>query len=168
MTTKTMDVSRIVFPTVNQVRYEVVPQTFELGPDDILIETEYSLISAGTELAKLTGIQKVDYPFVPGNRSVGKVIAVGKAVDLFQPGHRVFSHTPHMSHARATRLCVPIPAEVRPADSAIVGMALVAMTALRIGEVELGDRVAVIVLGMVGNLAAQLLHHIFDRKPVRP
>lgn len=154
---KPISVQKITFPTPNQVATVTEAQTFNLQANDVLIQTRYSLVSAGTELAKLTGLQQVAYPFVPGNRAVGEVIAVGDAVTDFAVGDFVFSHTPHVSHALATRLCVPIPLDVDPQASALVGLALVAMTALRVGQVELGDRVAVIGLGLVGNLAAQLL-----------
>jgi len=157
MTTKPITLQTITFAQTNQVETITEERTFTLQPDDVLIQTRYSLVSAGTELAKLTGLQQVNYPFVPGNRAVGEVVAVGRDVTKFQQGDFVFSHTTHASHTLATRLCVPIPADVDPQASALVGLALVAMTALRIGEVELGDRVAVIGMGLVGNLAAQLL-----------
>ena len=152
-----IDVRRVVFPAIEQVAVDQAAQTFDLGPEDVLIGTEYSLVSAGTELAKLSGLQKVDYPFVPGNRAVGKVLAVGSAVRDLQPGIRVFSHIPHASHALATRLRVAVPDDVEPCMAPMVGLALVGMTAVRVGQVELGDRVAVIGLGVVGNLTAQLL-----------
>jgi 2-desacetyl-2-hydroxyethyl bacteriochlorophyllide A dehydrogenase len=152
-----INVRRIVFDADHRVRCETIEQQFTLGPDDVLLETEYSVASAGTELAKLSGLQKVDYPFVPGNRAVGRVIAVGDGVKDVKIGDRIFSHTVHASHTLAHRLRAPVPAEVVPQQAAFVGMALVAMTAVRVGQVELGDRAAVIGLGLVGNLSAQLL-----------
>lgn len=157
MTNKLFSLEKIIFAQTNQVQTITEEKAFDLQPEDLLLQTRYSLVSAGTEMAKLTGLQQVTYPFVPGNRAVGEVVAVGSDVTKFQPGDFVFSHTPHASHALASRLCVPIPANVEPQASTLVGLALVAMTALRIGQVELGDRVAVIGLGLVGNLAAQLL-----------
>lgn len=152
-----LNVRRIVFEADHTVRCEHSTQTFTLGPNDVLLETEYSVVSAGTELAKLSGLQKVDYPFIPGNRAVGRVIAVGDDVDDVAVGDRIFSHTVHASHTLAHRLRAPVPDDVNPQHAAFVGMALVAMTAVRVGAVELGDRAAVIGLGLVGNLAAQLL-----------
>ena len=152
-----IDTHKILFPGVGRVALEPVHERFELGPDDVLLRTRYSLISAGTELAKLTGLQQVDYPFIPGNRAVGKVIAVGENVSDARVGDLLFSHTPHVSHTLASAFRIAVPQAVDARDSALVGLALVAMTALRVGQVELGDRAVVIGMGLVGNLAAQLL-----------
>ena len=83
---------RVVYPAMQQVACTTADEEFVLGPDDVLLHTEFSVISAGTELAKLTGLQKVEYPFVPGNRAVGRVAAVGAAVTAVQVGARIFSH----------------------------------------------------------------------------
>ena len=156
-TPQQIDIQQIVFSAVDRVTLESAQRQFELGPDDVLLQTQYSLISAGTELAKLTGLQQVDYPFLPGNRSIGKVIGVGAHVSDLSVGDLAFSHTPHASHTLAKGLRLRVPSAVNTRDSALVGLGLVAMTAARVGQVELGDRVAVIGLGLVGNLAAQLL-----------
>ncbi|MEM7029409.1 MAG: zinc-binding alcohol dehydrogenase [Chloroflexota bacterium] len=148
---------QIVFPAINQIQVNTIQQTFSLDVDDVLLQTRYSLVSAGTELAKLTGQQKIDYPFIPGNRAVGEVIAVGDAVTDVQIGDLVFSHTPHVSHTLTQKLRIKVPENVDVKDSPLVGLALVGMTALRIGQVELGDRAVVIGAGLVGNLTAQLL-----------
>ena len=152
-----IDIQRIVFPDINRVALESAPTQFELGRDDVLLQTQYSLISAGTELAKLTGLQRVDFPFIPGNRAIGKVIAAGEDVTDLRVGELVFSHTPHVSHAVAKAFRIRVPQGVDARDGVLVGLALVGMTAVRVGQVELGDRAAVIGMGLVGNLAAQLL-----------
>lgn len=152
-----MKIREVSFPGPGEVCCRESERSTELGPDEILIQTEYSLISAGTELAKLTGRQQVPYPFVPGNRAVGKVIAVGPQVRHLHVGDHVFSHTRHVSHTKPAGLCVAVPEEVPLAHAPLVGLALVAITAVRVGRPELGDRAAVIGLGVVGNLCAQLL-----------
>ncbi len=154
---KRVEAQQIVFSGVERVTLESARREFNLGPDDVLIQTQYSLVSVGTELAKLSGLEGVEYPFAPGNRAIGKVIALGEDVADARIGDIVFCHTPHVSHTLAKRLRIRVPPEVDIRASALVGLALVAMTALRVGQVELGDRVAVIGLGLVGNLAAQLL-----------
>ena len=152
-----IDTQKIIFPGVNQVALQPVQERFELGPDDVLLQSRYSLISAGTELAKLTGLQQVDYPFTPGNRAIGAVIAVGEDVSDVRVGDLLFSHSAHVSHSLAASFRISVPPAVDARDSALVGLAMVAMTAVRVGQVELGDRAAVIGMGLVGNLAAQLL-----------
>ena len=123
----------------------------------MLVRTLYSFASAGTELAKLTGTQRVPYPFVTGNRAVGEVLAVGSEVGHVRPGMVVLTHTPHASHALTDRFCVPVADGVRLEHAAAVSLALVAMTALRVSPPELGDRAVVFGQGVVGNLCAQLL-----------
>lgn len=152
-----MKIKRICFPKVNSVVCDETEVDIPLGPNDVLMRTLYSAVSAGTELAKFTGLQEVKYPFLPGNRAVGEVIAVGSAVKDVRPGDRVFTHTPHVSHAKATGFYVKAPKEVNLCHAPMVGLGLVAMTALRVGRPELGDRALVIGMGAVGNLCAQFL-----------
>ena len=49
--TKQVELRSIVFKGINQVELETKPKTFMLGPRDVLIQTLYSCISAGTEVA---------------------------------------------------------------------------------------------------------------------
>jgi len=154
-----MRISQICFPERGRVVYEETDAKIEVGRHDILIRTLYTAVSAGTELAKLTGAQAVSYPYVPGNRAVGEIVETGRDVRDFAVGDRVFSHTPHVSHAKATAFCVKVPDTVELRYAPLVGLGLVAMTALRVARPELGDRAVVIGMGVVGNLCAQLLEN---------
>lgn len=151
------NLQQIVFSGVDRVALESTRAQFDLGRDDALLRNQFTLVSAGTELAKLTGLQQVDYPFIPGNRAIGAVIAAGENVTDVAVGDLAFSHAPHASHAPASAFRIRIPEGVDPKEAALVGLAMVGMTAVRVGQVELGDRAAVIGMGLVGNLAAQLL-----------
>lgn len=148
--------TKIQFVGHRQVRVDTQPVSFPLESHELLLQTQYSLVSTGTELAKLNGAQQVAYPFDPGNRATGKVVALGSAVTDIEVGDTVFSYIPHWSHTRTNRLWVKKPEAVNEQHAPFVGMASVGMTALRVGEVELGDTVVVLGLGLVGNLAAQL------------
>lgn len=150
-----MKTAKIVFPEKGKVSLDWSEAALDAGPGEVVIRTLYSCVSVGTELAKLTGEQIVDYPFVPGNRSVGEVTAVGHGVTRVKPGDVVFAHTPHVSHVKDRRFVVPVPEGVRLEHAASVGMSLVSMTALRMGAPELGDWAVVFGMGMVGNLCAQ-------------
>ncbi len=149
-------VTKIQFEAPHKVRVATKPMDFNLGANDVLLKTRTSIVSTGTELSKLTGLQKVQYPFDPGNRAMGEVVAVGCRVQDVAVGDRVFSYTPHWSHTLTNRLRVKIPPGVDDLDAPFAGMGSVGMTALRVGEVELGDLVVVLGMGLVGNLAAQL------------
>jgi threonine dehydrogenase-like Zn-dependent dehydrogenase len=66
---------------------------------------------------------------------------------------------PHVSHHRVdtkTQFCVPVPDGVSSRHAAFTRLAMVSMATLRTTTARLGDRVGVIGLGLVGNLAAQL------------
>ena len=128
------------------------------GPDEVWIRTHYSLISAGTEgaaFADLAGNQV--YPNYPGYCAVGEVIREGRDFPNARRGDIVFSYTGHQLYARVRRLCLPLPDGVEPSYAPFVRMATVAMTALRVSAVELGDWTAVIGQGSVGVMCAQLL-----------
>lgn len=146
----------IVFTGQGEVRTDIADLKTELSDDQILVRTLFSFVSVGTELAKLTGLQAVSYPLIPGNRAVCEVIATGSAVVDVAVGDTVMTHTPHVSHAITNGFRVPVPAAVDAKDAAAAALALVAMTSLRVSQPELGDRVVVLGLGAVGIIAAQL------------
>ncbi|MFA6286393.1 MAG: zinc-binding alcohol dehydrogenase [Opitutaceae bacterium] len=149
--------TRILFPTPGQARLDVFPRPVIAKPTDVLIETEYSIVSAGTELACRAGIEGwAPLPFCPGYGSVGRVIAHGDAVKDIAIGQRVLTFGKHAKHALADAIAVPVPEGLDPAHATFARMASIAITAVRVSEAELGDTVAVIGLGLVGNLAAQL------------
>jgi 2-desacetyl-2-hydroxyethyl bacteriochlorophyllide A dehydrogenase len=145
-------------------RDKVALQEFEfdlsgLAPDEVALRTEYSLVSPGTELACLAGIEHwAPFPWVPGYAGVGEVLAVGEAVRHVRPGDRAFAYTRHASHVRTRGVVAAVPAGLDPALACFARMGAVSITALRASQAELGDYVAVIGLGLVGNLAAQLFN----------
>ena len=79
----------------------------EPGPDEILIETQRSLISTGTEGIVFTGKfapgthwdNWAKYPFYPGYSAAGRVLKVGAAVPDLKPGDRVAARSKHKQYA---------------------------------------------------------------------
>ncbi|MCS7193025.1 MAG: zinc-binding dehydrogenase [Armatimonadetes bacterium] len=139
----------------------VLLEDFEFDPTpkegEIVIRTLNSIISTGTELACLAGLANwASFPFRPGYGAVGEVIAVGNAVKDIKVGDVVLTYSNHASHAKARILAVKVPEGLLPEHAVFARMANVAITAVRVSNSELGDNVAVIGLGLVGNLAAQL------------
>ncbi|MFT3831463.1 MAG: zinc-binding dehydrogenase [Opitutaceae bacterium] len=129
----------------------------QLRPDQVLLDTEASVVSPGTELAILRGTESwAPLPYVPGYGSVGRVRAVGAAVANVKIGDRVFTHGRHVAQDFSSNMIVPVPPEVSAAEAACARLAQVAFTAVRIAQAQLGDWVVVQGLGAVGNLAAQL------------
>lgn len=137
-----------------------------LAADELLIETEATFISAGTELANYTGKEpKVfqpgnwcSYPWKSGYANVGVVQAVGANVTRVKVGERVFCYGNHASLVRYNqrRLIIPVPVDIHPVLAAASRMAGVAMTSIIVSELRDNPWVAVFGLGTVGNLAAQM------------
>ncbi|HTE18732.1 MAG TPA: zinc-binding dehydrogenase [Armatimonadota bacterium] len=137
-----------------------------LKPTEVLVKVDRTIISAGTELANFTGLDPDTrdrgkwccYPWVPGYGGIGRVVEVGNAVKGLAAGDRVYGIYNHATHAvvdTAARLCVPVPASLDSTTAAFVRMGNVAITAMRRADATLGDPVAIIGLGLVGNLAGQ-------------
>jgi 2-desacetyl-2-hydroxyethyl bacteriochlorophyllide A dehydrogenase len=152
-----MKTKSIVFSDVDQVALEEreVEITSESG--STWIKTEKSILSAGTELACLSGSESwAPFPWVPGYGSVGVVIQAGDPDAGISEGDRIFTYGRHEGISMANTVLRKIPPTL-PAEEAVFSrMAAVAITALRVSSCELGDTVAVFGLGLVGNFAAQL------------
>lgn len=158
----------VVFTARERAELEPV----ELDPADLaageaLIRAEYSIVSAGTEGSFYTGLMEevpaiyrprpALYPARTGYGHLGEVVAAGSGVDLV-PGQRVLTFSRHASLVRgnAAHFALPVPPDADGRRAVFTRMAGVAITALRASSASAGDTVAVLGLGLVGNLAAQL------------
>ncbi len=144
-----------------EVRREAVP---ELGRGQLLVQTQRSLISTGTECICLQRKFEpgthwhhwVRYPFYPGYSNAGRVLEVGEGVENVKPGDRVATRAPHCQYyvvdaARALK----IPDAVTDEEATWFGISGIVQTGVRRAEHELGDAVVVIGLGILGQLVAQ-------------
>lgn len=154
---------------------QVARQSFAVpdpGPGEILLRTEASLVSAGTELAIYTGIHQgltnpnVNWPKYPqamGYMAVTRVGRVGAGVSGFREGDRLLTSTGHTSHVTVD---VSSPAQRRrmwalPEDApahhlVLARMAKTAVTAVCRTEVTLAQSVAVVGLGIIGQVTLRL------------
>ncbi len=73
-------------------QFSLVPVILpEVGAHAVAIRTRYSGVSVGTEFALVRGkLNWGPYPICTGYMAVGRVEAVGTAVDGFRPGDRVY------------------------------------------------------------------------------
>lgn len=167
--------------------------------EGILVETIYSLVSAGTERSLIdfgkknlilkakerpdqvkkvidkmktdgvitaikTAFNKLDEPLPLGYSGVGKVIEVGKGCIEFKVGDLVaIAGTLHANHAEINyvpkNLAIKLPSDFENIEEAsFIALGAVAMQGIRQAEVELGEKVAVIGLGLLGQIACQILH----------
>lgn len=162
-----MKIREVVVTGQNQVELQTADTgALALASNELLIDTEYTFISSGTELANYTGrepkvFQKgewCEYPWRSGYANVGIVREVGTDVTRAAPGDRVFTYGRHASTVQYSqdRLVAPVRETVDPAVVAASRMAGVAMTAMIVAEIEANPWVVVFGLGLVGNLASQM------------
>lgn len=96
--------------------------------------------------------------FTLGYSSVGRVVAVGLGVTGYEVGDRVASNGPHAELTMVpVNLCAPVPDGVSDDEAAFTVLGSIALQGVRLAAPTLGETVAVIGLGLVGQLAAQLL-----------
>jgi predicted dehydrogenase/threonine dehydrogenase-like Zn-dependent dehydrogenase len=97
-----------------------------------------------------------------GYSSAGIVVEVGAGVAGFEVGDRVAcAGGGHANHAEVVavpaNLCARVPDGVPLETAAMSTIAAIALHGIRLAGVELGDRVAVIGCGLVGQIACRLL-----------
>jgi predicted dehydrogenase/threonine dehydrogenase-like Zn-dependent dehydrogenase len=176
----------------------------------LLVRTEASLISAGTErmvaqlarkgllgkakarpdlvkkvLAKLrrdgfwatlhSVQQQLDRWMPLGYSATGEVLAVGSDVTHFKPGQRVACAGAGIAnHAEYNvvpeLLAAGVPSGVTPEEAAYATVGAIALHGVRNADVRVGEYVVVIGLGLLGQLAVQILRaagcHVAGLDPV--
>src|SRR5262245_22227959 len=141
------------------------------GPDQILVETEVSFVSAGTELAVYTGTHQWlkdpnlpdwKFPFRPGYSAAGVVAAAGPGVGAWKPGDRVSYPGNHASaelltigheRGRLWRLPPGLDAE----KAAVACVARYGLGASIRAGITLGRSAVVLGLGVIGQFALRCL-----------
>ena len=133
-----------------------------MRPD--LVREVLSKISRDGLLATVSTVRsRLDQPTALGYSSAGTVVAVGEGVADISPGNRVAcagaGHAVHAEFACVPRLLVArIPSETVSFDeAAFTTLGAVALHGVRIADAKLGDIVAVIGLGLLGQLTVQIL-----------
>jgi threonine dehydrogenase-like Zn-dependent dehydrogenase len=136
-------------------------------PDDVAGETLVTLISPGTELAYYTSSelrrrassQRGLARFIPGYAAVFRIEEIGSAVERFEAGQVVYCMGAHRSfQCHPANKVLPFPDGLDPADATFARIAGVSMTSLVTTDVRPPGPVAVLGLGLVGNLAAQVFN----------
>lgn len=93
-----------------------------------------------------------------GYSSSGLVLEVGKDVRRFRPGDRVASNGPHAQVVAVPQnLVAPLPGGLAFDQGCYGVMGAIALQGIRLARVGIGDRVAVIGLGVIGQIAIQFL-----------
>jgi predicted dehydrogenase/threonine dehydrogenase-like Zn-dependent dehydrogenase len=183
---------------VRDGRIEVVEVPVpELTPDTVLVDVRASLLSTGTERAKVETARKslvgkararpdevrkvvekakrdgiretveavrlrLDQPSSLGYSTAGVAMAVGARVRGIAAGdHVACGGADHAVHAEVDRvpanLCVRLPEGLTFEAGAFATVGAIALHGVRQAGVSIGEQVAVIGLGLVGQLAGQVL-----------
>jgi 3-hydroxyethyl bacteriochlorophyllide a dehydrogenase len=145
----------------------------DAADDEVVVDTRYSSISSGTERllfdGKLPGMPHLRYPLVPGYEAAGTVTSAGSAVrdvsagdEVFVGGSMCYTDVAAAFGGQSSRL-VKRSAQVVPlhgiplAQAPLLALAATALHGVRrLGDVR-GERVAVLGMGAVGQLAARFL-----------
>lgn len=102
--------------------------------------------------------EKLDEPMTMGYSSAGTVLACGFGVDAFKPGDRVASNGGHAGVVSVpANLCAAVPDGVSFDHAAFAVVGAIALQGVRLSQVQLGETVLVVGLGLVGQLAVSLL-----------
>ena len=109
-----------------------------------------------------TVMNRLDAPQPLGYASAGIVEKVGKGVSAFGPGDRVAcAGAGYANHAELVvvpeNLVASVPERLSLDRAAFATLGAIAMQGLRVGDPTLGEVVAVIGLGLIGQLTVQLL-----------
>ena len=137
-------------------------ETFRLlkpGRGELLIRVGASVISPGTERAFLLGLPNTarQFPSGAGYSAAGVVEYVGRGVDTWSVGDRFAGVAPHASRALTTPdRIVHIPSGVTDEQACFVHLGAIALQAIRRAQIEPGQKVVVLGLGLIGQLTIQL------------
>jgi 3-hydroxyethyl bacteriochlorophyllide a dehydrogenase len=145
----------------------------EPAADEVVVDTHYSSISAGTERllfdGRLPPIPHLRYPLIPGYEAVGIVVAAGPNVTDVHPGDEVFvggsmcfTDVAAAFGGQASRL-IKKAAQVVPlhgiplAHAPLLALAATSLHGVRrLGDLA-GKRVGVIGMGAIGQFAARFI-----------
>ena len=155
----------IVFPEPNRVTVE--ERTVERpAEDEVLVRTDRTLISTGTELTVLSGEyppgsqwDNFEFPFEPGYNNVGTVVETGDAVTDLAEDDRVATYGPHSEYVVvAAEACRPIPDAVDDEAAVFFTIAEIVMNGVRRSRLTWGETSVVYGLGLLGQLAVRCCH----------
>jgi 2-desacetyl-2-hydroxyethyl bacteriochlorophyllide A dehydrogenase len=143
------------------------------GRDEVLVKTRLSAISSGTETLIYKGLFQEDeerdssipalkgsfqYPFQYGYSSVGTVTDVGDPKNQLWSGKRVFAFQPHAnSFLSKPEDLIFIPDELSDEEAVFLPNMETAVNLVMDGLPLIGERVAVVGLGIIGLLTTSVL-----------
>lgn len=158
------------------------------GPDDVVIETAYTSISAGTERMLLAGQMPhpmLQLPVIPGYETVGRVTATGANVSdewldrwVYVGGAHCYDGINPAWGGQSAKLFTSVervvPLEgVPPKQGVLLALTATALHGIDLVDPQVGDRLLILGQGPVGQLAARIARQrgswtaVVDRNPAR-
>lgn len=131
--------------------------------DQVLLENDYTVVSAGTEMANFlnrpnTVASEKGFPFYPGYSGAGRVIAAGEKVTNLKVGDRVvINWGGHRSHSvkKADEVLKIEEDAVDLLDAAFAPIASFSFLGVRKLRIELGEAAMIAGQGILGVFALQ-------------
>ncbi|MEO0562088.1 MAG: zinc-binding alcohol dehydrogenase [Chloroflexota bacterium] len=167
-----METQAVVIPEAGRVELQNVALK-PMGAGDVMIQTAFTSISAGTERMLMAGQMPhpmLQLPVVPGYETVGKIVEVGADVDTALCGQWVYvggahcyeSVNPAWGGQSATLITgadrvVPLGEGIPPEQGVLLALAATALHGVDVLDPAPEDRVLVLGQGPVGQLASRLL-----------
>ena len=146
---------------------QIVLESQEIGSPshgEVLLRTERTLISTGTELTILNcdfppasrWADWVKYPTTIGYSSAATVIEVGPEVETIKVGDRVASTACHATYSlHPANGLWPIPAGVDAESASFSTLAEIVMGGIRLSRLTFGESVVVVGAGLLGQLCSR-------------
>lgn len=134
----------------------------EPGPDDVVVDIEWTGVSTGTERLLFTGempaFPGMGYPLIPGYETVGRIAGGARAGErVFVPGAQCFGEIRGLFGGSASRLVVPSTRAIRIEDHLGERGALMALAATAHHALSGGPLPELIVgHGVLGRLIARI------------
>ena len=146
-----------------------------LADSEVLVESIYSTVSPGTELRTLAGREQnaSPFPLIPGYSTVGRIVGLGKKVAGLKEGTIVYvrgcrqlqpglgcswgGHARHLIAPEGEAFPLPAGADMRTAT--LTALLATAIHGVDLTHARIREQVAVVGLGLVGQMSARLLQY---------
>ena len=134
------------------------PGAYEVG-----VKVLFSAVSVGTESAVLLGLPNAlrAMPFYPGYSGCGIVISTGRRVQEIQLGDLVAGKIGHSSYTVVSSSeLVSFEDDQFSPQMAFIQLGCIVQQAMRKARIQLGEHVAVVGTGLLGQMSALYAHYL--------
>lgn len=152
---------KAVATILGEVIVDQIDKPAGLPAGHVLVRTEYSAVSPGTEMIFIR--RASDQKVIMGYSAVGIIEALGAGVEGLAIGQRVACYgAPYVRHAQwlavPSNLSAAVPDGVDPKEAAFAGLGAIAIHALRVADLHFGESAVIVGLGILGQMIAQIAH----------